>query len=122
MRILFKILLISIIFLSCKDKMSEPQAIDTSYYPLKLGNKIIYDVEKIKVDIDIDLRDTSIYQQMEYIESVRKADNGTSIYRIEILRRADEISKWEIKKVWQAYFENNKLAKSGLYQQIQYFL
>ena len=103
---------IVISFLSCK-KDDEPviKQIDYSYYPLKTGNYIMYDVEEINIDKAIGVYDTTKYQLKEFIESQFIGSNGKTQYRIERYKRANDTVPWSITDVWSVYFLDNKLVK-----------
>ena len=99
-------------FLSCKkENQTINNSIDYSYFPLKVGNYIMYDVTEINIDKAISVYDTVTYQLKEYVESEFEGANGKTQYRLERYIRANDTIPWEIKDVWAIYFLNNKLVK-----------
>ncbi len=111
-KITYITLIIFFIF-SCKkdDKISDIKNIDYSYYPLKTGNYIIYDVTEINIDKAIGIYDTTKYQLKEYVESKFTGSNGKTQYRIERYKRKNDTIPWTISDVWAIYFLDNKLVK-----------
>lgn len=106
-RIAIFVVLLTLCFSCSKEENVKPNAIDYSYFPLKVGQELVYSVEKIRIDQPINVYDTQRYYLKEKIESTYYDETGNTVFRIERYQRNDTTSAWEIKDVWMAqYFKN----------------
>ncbi len=112
-RALYISMIILISFFSCKKDDDKPVVtkIDYSYYPLTVGNYVMYNVTEINIDKPLNIYDTTIYQLKEFVESQFIGSNGKTQYRLERYKRANDTMSWVISDVWAVYFLDNKLVK-----------
>ena len=82
---------------SCKQELESPAAIDTSYFPLKVGDSLVYryNVQRwIGFFHGNEQAITSFYK--EYIESYFLNAEGDTIFRLECYTRPDTLSEWNL--------------------------
>jgi hypothetical protein len=90
-----------VLFFSCKkDKEIIQQDLGYSYFPVKPGSWIIYDVDSIFHDEFKGTIDTFHFQVKEVIESVFLDNSERETQRIERYKRSNDSLPWVIKNVW----------------------
>ncbi len=82
-----------------------------SYFPLKTGNEIIYQVMEITIDKASAVYDTVSYQLKERVDSVFTDASGKPAYRLERYWRTDTTAQWVIKDVWMAQISDLNVQK-----------
>lgn len=108
-RILFSLLLLTLVFTGCK-KEEPMESIDYKYgyFPLSIGDSSKYRVENIVWDDFDQTIDTSAYFLCDYIESATLNNVGDSLFRIEQLIRESDTSQWAIRNVCFAFKTKNQ--------------
>jgi len=82
---------------SCKQELEPQPAIDTSYFPLKVGDSLIYRYEVRRwIGFFHGTQQDSIYFYKEYIESSFLNAEGDTIFRLECYTRQDTHSDWNL--------------------------
>ena len=71
------------------------------FFPLKVGNALIYKITHINVDAPSEIYDTTIYYLKEIVESYYIDNESDTAYRIERYTSPDK-NKWTINQVWSA--------------------
>ncbi len=95
------LLLTGLLIISCKkNKVEEAVDVGYGYYPVKVGNFIIYKVDSIVYNDFTGTIDTFNYQIKEVIESDFIDNQGRNTQRLERYRRANDTSQWNIQDVW----------------------
>ncbi|MCH8330922.1 MAG: hypothetical protein IH946_06015 [Bacteroidetes bacterium] len=96
-------------------KCNEPGTLDVDYnyeyFPLKLGQTVIYDVDSVFLD-DFTLPptfDTTTYQIKETVESTFIDNEGRISHRIVRYKRYDTTSVWKDNAVWFATRTNSRV-------------
>jgi len=98
--------------LSCKkDKVEPPIDVGYDYYPNKVGNYIIYQVDSIVYDDFTGTVDTFAYQLKELIESDFIDNQERNTQRIERYNKANDTLPWILKDVWYANRTNTTAEK-----------
>ena len=106
------ILLFTFAIISCeKDDSNNIENIDYSYYPITVGNYLIYDITEINIDKPLEIYDTTEYQLKEIVESEYIGLSGKTEYRLERYIRLNETSSWQIYDIWIVYIDNNIVVK-----------
>ncbi len=99
--------LILLLILSSCNETKEISSIGYNYYPLKVGNYRIYDVEEIRYLITG--FDTSVYQLREtIIDSIPSRDQTTCLLRRDT--RQDASEAWESDSLWTVTRTSNFLS------------
>jgi len=85
---------------SChKDDSSNDAPFDYGYFPMQVGDSLIYNVHVRDSDlIDVD----SSYQLLERVESIFDDNEARPTFRLERYVRTNDSSPWSIYKVWTA--------------------
>lgn len=97
---------------SCKKREIEaPVDVGYSYFPTKIGNFIIYQVDSIVYNDFTGTVDTFNYQLKELIESDFIDNQGRKTQRIERYNRANDTSLWILKDIWYANLTNTTAEK-----------
>lgn len=88
-------------FSSCKkdENVDDGSALGYSYFPLKVGDSLMYHVHLH--DKDLNDNDSS-YQILEVVESIFDDNGGRPTLRLERYVRKDATESWIIYKVWKA--------------------
>ncbi|MBN2669594.1 MAG: hypothetical protein JXR60_10230 [Bacteroidales bacterium] len=97
-------ILLIIALVSCQKEESqtiEPSWPINDFFPIELGQQLIYKVTDITIDGPIDLNDTIEYELMEYVESKIDSNETYQTYRLERYTRSNTSMNWRIKNVWQ---------------------
>jgi hypothetical protein len=99
---IFLLLMLGISFcFSCKKENTEaPVDVGYEYYPVTVGNWIIYQVDSIVYDDFSGTTDTFNYQIKEVIESDFTDNEGRNTQRLERYKRQNDTSQWVIQDVW----------------------
>ncbi len=114
---LFSILFLLLVVLSaCND---QEQVLDDfeldlgkEYFPLKVGQFAIYQVDSIIFDpVGENKIDTISLQVKEEIVSSYQAPDKETIFIMERYERKDVSENWRITNVWSVYFVNNTLIR-----------
>ncbi|MDR2834666.1 MAG: hypothetical protein LBV69_00495 [Bacteroidales bacterium] len=87
------------------------------YYPLKIGDTLIYQVTKISTDVPSDYYDTINYLLKEVVTSSYIDNEGDDSYRLERYIK-QENKNWEIYQVWSAKIKDDKAEKNEENQRI----
>ena len=90
------------LLLSCKKDKVKTLTVDYGYFPLETGQWIIYNIESVTIDTEINLFDTTIYQLKETVESIYLDTTGEEVARIERYTRENDTLPWVISDVWTA--------------------
>lgn len=99
----------SFIFSSCKkDEKTDNTFLGYSYYPMKTGDSLIYDVHLH--DKDLNDNDSS-YQILEVVESVFSDNEGRPTFRLERYARKNASQPWVIYKVWKSNITSTNVEK-----------
>jgi hypothetical protein len=104
-------LLVVVLFFSCKQESITPSPIDTSYFPLQTGKYIIYDLDSVVYSNFFNTTDSFSFQVMEYIDSSYTDAGNEEAYRIVRSRREDENSPWIITDIWSANLTDHTAEK-----------
>jgi hypothetical protein len=107
----FFVFFLLFIVVSCKkdNSSSGTTYLGYDYFPLKVGDSLIYDVHLKTVDA-LNTFDTT-YQLLERVESVFQDNENRPTLRLERYVRHDSSSPWVIYKVWRANFTNANVEK-----------
>ncbi len=113
-----KIKLIGLVFIvgmlaaSChKDNSDSIPFTGKSYFPLKTGNEIIYQITEITIDKASAIYDTVSYQIKERVDSLLTDAEGKPAYRLERYQRQDSSFQWVIKDIWVAQISDLNVQK-----------
>jgi len=103
---IFSFLLLVIIFSGCKPSKVDPAQIDLGYdyFPLAIGDSIIYDVLTIDYSSLGGSIDTQNYQLLEVIADTIIDDEGDIAWRLERFKKCDTCVNWLLDpdSVWTA--------------------
>ncbi|NVO02056.1 MAG: hypothetical protein HXX09_05085 [Bacteroidetes bacterium] len=98
---IFSILVILLIFSSCKkDESLPPTDMKYNYFPNNIGHWVIYKVDSVDYNNTLSPCDTFSYYIKEIIESTFIDNSGRETQRIERYRKETDTSDWYIKDVW----------------------
>lgn len=97
--ILLIISIIALVYAGCKKDESVKGEISYRYFPMQVGDSLIYDVSLF--DKDLNTYDSS-YQLLERVESVFSDNEGRPTFRLERYTRNSDTDPWQIYKVWTA--------------------
>jgi len=109
--ILVIILLLQIaVFTSCeKDLVNSSQFLYTSYYELKTGKFVDYNVMEINHDEDALVQhDTLIYQMRCKLEDTTIDNSGRVVYKYVRYKRLSDSDPWVQHDLWTTILDNNK--------------
>ncbi len=114
MRLCLFFILLLFLFSSCND---QEQVLDNfkldagyAYFPLKLGQFVVYQVDSIIFDpVGKKKIDTISLQVREEIVDTYKSLDEQDVFVIERYERKDASENWKIKNVSSKYFKNNTL-------------
>jgi len=110
---------LSFILLSChKDTTTDQFFTGKSYFPLKTGSEIIYQITEINIDKASAIYDTTVYQIKERVDSLFTDASGKPAYRLERYWRIDTTAQWVIKDVWET--QTNELNAQKVEENIRY--
>ena len=102
---LFSVSILFLVVPSCKKDshdQSSPATLGYDYYPLAKNKYVIYDVEEIKIDVEVGIHDTMRYQLKELLtDTIFSKDSLEKQYILERFIRQDSTKLWDIKNVWQ---------------------
>ncbi len=112
----FKSILISLLLLqiagltSCeKDLVNNSELLYSSYYELKTGKFVDYNVIEIIHDEDASIQhDTLIYQMRCKLEDTTIDNSGRIVYKYVRYKRLNNSDPWEVKDLWTTVIDNNK--------------
>ncbi len=105
------LILLPIIYFSCKKETLDYKLFGKEYFPLKTGNYIIYTVDSIQF-YDITLTsDTFQYQLMELVDSTITDNFGNVSYVLKRFVRTDDSQPWTLKRTWLANLYNDRAEK-----------
>jgi len=91
----------SALIVSCKkDHIEQPVDVGYEYYPVKVGNWTIFNVDSIVYNDFTGKVDTFDYQIKEVIESDFTDNQGRKTQRLERYRRLNDTCQWIIQDVW----------------------
>lgn len=82
-----------------------------NYFPLVIGNYIVYEVTEITIDAPSNYYDTVIYLLKEVITEVFIDNQGDFAHRIERFTKKPDEDTWKIHNVWSAKLVNNMAQK-----------
>lgn len=89
---------------SCNKKDNTDISYYRNYYPLALGHYVIYNVDSIQYRFsenpDTYFRDTIRYQLKEVLTDTFYDNENELNYRLELFRRTDTVSSFNLWKVW----------------------
>lgn len=91
------------------DEPVEP-ALDLAYFPLKVGNYLLYDVQESTILNGVETK--SSYELRSVITDSTKNENGTVTYIIVREKRASSAIAWQPFEAWSAQLVNNKLIQN----------
>lgn len=103
--------LVIITFSSCRKSETLVSDIDYSYFPLRQGNWIIYNVSHRIVDAPMEIDSVNTYQLKEIIDTTFFDPEGRLNYRIERHIRKSDAYAWQLSDVWFACISDNKAQK-----------
>ena len=104
------------VMLGCEEEIIKADGnrdIDTCYFPLEIGNYIIYKLDSIKYD-DFNMTDTTISLWVrELVESSFFDNSENEIFRIERSYKRDEAAEWGSAgfDIWSAHINDNNAEK-----------
>lgn len=112
----FKSILISLLLLqiagltSCeKDLVNNSELLYSSYYELKTGKFVDYNVIEIIHDEDASIQhDTLMYQMRCKLEDTTIDNSGRIVYKYVRYKRLNNSDPWEVKDLWTTVIDNNK--------------
>lgn len=96
-------MLSAVLVISCKTDNIRSSSGFYQYYPLKVGNYLIYSADSIKyfnAIVTVKKPDTVIYQVMDSIQSEFKDATGENVFRIQESRRKSKTDPWKIARVF----------------------
>ena len=101
-------LLLFLSVISCQIGTIEPtdKNLGKNYYPLKIGNYIIYDVKLVFFHELIE-HDSSVYQLKEVVADTFRNAASELTYRIERFKRTIVVDTWELDSVWTSRLDQN---------------
>jgi hypothetical protein len=106
------VIIIGILAASChKDNFDSTSFTGKSYFPLKTGNEIVYQITEITIDKTSAIYDTVSYQIKERVDSLFTDASGKPAYRLERYWRIDTTAQWVIKDVWVAQISDLNVQK-----------
>lgn len=107
-------ILVVLLLFSCKKENNEVVIVDvsTDYYPIKLGEVLVYSVTEINIDKQVGLNDTANYLLKEYFESSYIDDNRDELYRLERYIKQETDSVWRVLNIWYVTMSGNFLYKT----------
>ena len=91
------IILALVLLMGCTKDKETVSAIDYRYYPIAIGDSMIYQVSLFNKDLNTY---DSTYQLLERVESIFNDNEGRQTYRIERYVRKTDADAWSIYKVW----------------------
>ncbi len=111
--ILYLAFVISIFAISACEKEYQDKNIFTGneYFPLEVGNFIIYKITEITIDAPSNYYDTVEYYIKEVFESKFTDNQNDEAVRIERYKRTETNQNWVIHNVWSAKIVNNSAQK-----------
>lgn len=86
-----------VLLMGCTKDKETVNAIDYRYYPIAIGDSMIYQVSLFNKDLNTY---DSTYQLLERVESIFNDNEGRQTYRIERYVRKTDADAWSIYKVW----------------------
>ncbi len=113
-----KYIIISILFsvalFSCKKDNEElvVPIVDMSYYPLTVGQELIYDITEINIDRAVGVNDTIKYQLKEFFESTFVDNEGDRACRIERYIKNASDTTWKVLNIWYVTKSGNTIFKT----------
>jgi len=98
-----------VFLLACTESTVEPDFSRTGaeYFPLKVGQYVIYDVESIEYDI-LGTVDTSRFQLKSEVIDSFESQAGTIKYIIHRHSRETSDDPWEFQTAWSSYANSNQ--------------
>jgi hypothetical protein len=90
---------LTLLYAGCKKDDSVLGSFNYSYFPMAVGDSLIYDVHLY--DKDLNEVDSS-YQLLECVESIFADNEGRPTFRLERYVRNTPADDWQIYKVWTA--------------------
>lgn len=100
-----------VLFFACKKSEKIDLNTDYSYYPIEIGNWVIYNVQEINIDKPSEVYDTLNYQLKEVIESEFLDAEEKIAYRVERYIRINQTDSWTLKNVWFTNYTLNAAHK-----------
>lgn len=99
-----------LILTSCDEESISPGMTDTSYFPLEVGNYIIYEIDSTVYDDFTMTVNQTIMQVREVVESEIVDNAGNPAFRIERSYRMDSTEVWGTRgyDIWSANLNGNK--------------
>lgn len=101
--------ILALFLYSCKKENYKSFEIDYSFINLNCGHEIIYEVDSIHIDAEINVYDTIKYFIKERIDTFFYNYSKTKIYRIERYVLNNNI--WNLIDVCSCYLQNNRYVK-----------
>lgn len=98
----FLLSLFVLVIVSChKDNPIQPSSsFQTDYYPLRVGQYAIFDVDSIRF-FDVTLTsDTAHYQIKELLDSMFTDNTGKPAFRVNRMKRKNDSATWETTDIW----------------------
>lgn len=86
-----------VLLMGCTKDKETVNAIDYRYYPIAIGDSMIYQVSLFNKDLNTY---DSTYQLLERVESIFNDNEGRQTYRLERYVRMTDTEAWSIYKVW----------------------
>ncbi len=86
-----------VLLMGCTKDKETVNAIDYRYYPIAIGDSMIYQVSLFNKDLNTY---DSTYQLLERVESIFNDNEGRQTYRLERYVRKTDAEAWSIYKVW----------------------
>jgi hypothetical protein len=109
-KVIFLIVLISVAFAGCKKDpvITEPYDFGYQYFPLRVGDSAVYQVNHIFWNDFDNTIDTTNFFLCEYIESATTNLAGDSLFRIERMKKNATQDPWALDSIWFALRNKNE--------------
>ncbi|HNB32872.1 MAG TPA: hypothetical protein PLJ79_03545 [Bacteroidia bacterium] len=100
--------LVLVLMMGCTKDKETVSAIDYRYYPIAVGDSMIYQVSLFNKDLNTY---DSTYQLLERVESVFNDNEGRPTFRLERYVRKSDADAWSIYKVWTSNKTSTSIEK-----------
>ena len=93
-----------LVFISCENNNNteiQKDLYGKQFFPLTVGNTLIYKITHINIDAPSEIYDTTIYYLKEIVESYHIDNESDTAYRIERYTSPDK-NHWTINQIWSA--------------------
>ncbi len=106
------LLFLFLLNVSCnKDSILPDGKVQKDYFPLRVGQYAIYDVDSITFNDVTMTSDTVRYQLKELLDTSFIDNSGDTAYRINRMRRNSDADVWETADMWSAALTGNTAEK-----------